>query len=52
MSPEELKDHLEQVHFVDLDGIEIPLEEAHAIDHDEWLAGDHEHEEASDATQS
>jgi hypothetical protein len=43
VSPAELKEHLEQVHGVDVDGIEIPLEEAHAIDHDEWLADQHTH---------
>jgi hypothetical protein len=39
----ELKEHLEQVHGVDVTDIELSLEEAHAIDHDEWLADQHTH---------
>jgi hypothetical protein len=42
MTPEELKEHLEQVHGVDVADIDISLEECHAIDHSEWL-DDHEH---------
>jgi hypothetical protein len=49
MSPEELKEHLEQVNGIDttddssLGDIDWP--EAHQIDHDEWLGDDaHEHE--------
>jgi hypothetical protein len=38
-----LKEHLEQEHGVDIDRIDISLEEAHAIDHDEWLADQHTH---------
>jgi len=47
MSPEELKEHLEKVHGIDTqdDSIlgDINWEEAHQIDHDEWLADQHEH---------
>jgi hypothetical protein len=42
---EELIEHLENVHGVDADGIEIALREAHQIDHDEWLADQHTHDE-------
>jgi hypothetical protein len=53
MGPEELKDrmerelkhHLETVHGVDVTDIRISLQEAHQQDHDEWMHGDHEHEE-------
>jgi len=45
VNPQELKQHLESVHGVDVDDIEISLEEAHSIDHDEWLADQHEHKE-------
>jgi hypothetical protein len=49
MNPAELKEHLEQVHGIDTtdDSIlgDIDWQEAHQIDHDEWLADQHEHKE-------
>jgi hypothetical protein len=44
VNDQQLEEHLETVHCVDVTDIEIPLEEAHAIDHDEWLADEHTHE--------
>jgi hypothetical protein len=49
VNPQELKEHLEQVHGIDVtdDSIlgDIDWREAHQIDHDEWLADQHEHKE-------
>lgn len=51
MNEQELKQHLQGMHGVDTsgtpvcDGQEITWEEAHVVDHQEWLGDDHQHEE-------
>jgi hypothetical protein len=51
MNEQELKEHLENVHGVHVsddsaDNLELPdWAELHQIDHDEWLADQHMHDE-------